>query len=132
MRPTDAEPPIPPRKYLCDLCGEKIERPETGLAVLVLDPPHRKLAVLDLPLMRDLERELDRLANDASLKGLVITGRAPTSFAAGADIDALGTLEDERVVSGVGGQYNFVDCGSYPGANKPSDTDPANFENPTP
>ncbi len=34
----------------------RIERPEPGLAVVVLDPPHRKLAVLDVPLVRDLNR----------------------------------------------------------------------------
>ena len=27
----------------------RIERPEPGLAVVVLDPPHRSLAVLDAP-----------------------------------------------------------------------------------
>jgi len=77
----------------------RVERPESGLAVIVLDPPHRKLAVLDLPLIRDLEAAIDQLANDVGLKGVVITGRTPTSFAAGADIDAIDTLEDERVAA---------------------------------
>jgi 3-hydroxyacyl-CoA dehydrogenase/enoyl-CoA hydratase/3-hydroxybutyryl-CoA epimerase len=77
----------------------RVERPEAGLAVVVLDPPHRKLAVLDLPLMRDLEAAIDKLANDTGLKGVVITGRTPTSFAAGADIDAIETLDDERIAA---------------------------------
>ncbi|MFN0007362.1 MAG: enoyl-CoA hydratase-related protein, partial [Planctomycetota bacterium] len=76
----------------------RIERPEPGLAVLVLDPPHRKLAVLDAPLLRDLDLALDEVRRDASLRGLVVTGRTPTSFAAGADIDALAAIRDPEVV----------------------------------
>jgi 3-hydroxyacyl-CoA dehydrogenase / enoyl-CoA hydratase / 3-hydroxybutyryl-CoA epimerase len=71
----------------------RLERPRKGLAVLVLDPPHRKLAILDLPLLRDLSSALDVLATDDGLEGLVITGREPTAFAAGADLDALARIE---------------------------------------
>ncbi|HKJ25222.1 MAG TPA: enoyl-CoA hydratase-related protein, partial [Myxococcota bacterium] len=73
----------------------RLERPEPGLAVVVLDPPHRKLAVFDLALMRDLEAAVDELARDGSLKGVVFTGRTPTSFAAGADIEAIAHIEDK-------------------------------------
>jgi 3-hydroxyacyl-CoA dehydrogenase/enoyl-CoA hydratase/3-hydroxybutyryl-CoA epimerase len=72
----------------------RVERPEPGLAVLVLDPPHRKKAVLDLPLMRDLADRLEGLASERDLRGVVITGREPTSFAVGADLDALAALSD--------------------------------------
>jgi 3-hydroxyacyl-CoA dehydrogenase/enoyl-CoA hydratase/3-hydroxybutyryl-CoA epimerase len=75
----------------------RVERPEPGLAVLVLDPPHRKLAVIDLPLMRDLDAALAALAAEGELRGLVLTGRAPTVFAAGADLDTLAELTDEHV-----------------------------------
>ncbi|HVS11299.1 MAG TPA: 3-hydroxyacyl-CoA dehydrogenase NAD-binding domain-containing protein [Planctomycetota bacterium] len=77
----------------------RVERPEPGLAVLVLDPPHRSLAVLDLPLMRDLGAALERLAADEGLEGLVVTGREPTSFAAGADLETLEALEDAAVAT---------------------------------
>jgi 3-hydroxyacyl-CoA dehydrogenase/enoyl-CoA hydratase/3-hydroxybutyryl-CoA epimerase len=77
----------------------RVERPEPGLAVLVLDPPHRSLAVLDLPLMRDLGAALERLAADEGLEGLVVTGRDPTSFAAGADLETLEGLEDAGVAT---------------------------------
>jgi 3-hydroxyacyl-CoA dehydrogenase/enoyl-CoA hydratase/3-hydroxybutyryl-CoA epimerase len=77
----------------------RVERPETGLAVVVLDPPHRKLAVLDLPLMRDLDATFDKLSSDTGLKGVVITGRTPTSFAAGADVDAIRELTDGRLAT---------------------------------
>ncbi|MBK8179708.1 MAG: enoyl-CoA hydratase/isomerase family protein [Planctomycetes bacterium] len=85
LMPKDAPPP--------GACV-RIERPEPGLARLVLDPPHRKLAVLDVALMQDLERALDALSGDSGLVALVITGREPTSFAAGADIDALTSIDD--------------------------------------
>ncbi len=77
----------------------RIERPEKGLAVLVLDPPHRTKAVLDLWLMRDLASALDKLAQDGGLAGVVITGREPTSFALGADLDALAVIQDAAVAS---------------------------------
>ncbi|HVS19010.1 MAG TPA: enoyl-CoA hydratase-related protein, partial [Planctomycetota bacterium] len=76
----------------------RIERPEKGLAVLVLDPPHRKQAVLDMALMRDLASALEKMAQDGGLEGLVITGREPTRFAVGADLDALAEQTDAQVV----------------------------------
>jgi 3-hydroxyacyl-CoA dehydrogenase/enoyl-CoA hydratase/3-hydroxybutyryl-CoA epimerase len=79
----------------------RVERPEPGLAVLVLDPPHRSLAVLDLPLLRDLDLALEDLERDSALRGLVIAGRTPTSFAAGADLDALAELTDPALVAKV-------------------------------
>src|SRR5688572_1685567 len=73
----------------------RIERPEPGLARLHLDPPHRKLALFDVPLLLDLDRALDELAQDASLKGLVIAGKEPLSFAGGADIDTIRKIDNE-------------------------------------
>jgi 3-hydroxyacyl-CoA dehydrogenase/enoyl-CoA hydratase/3-hydroxybutyryl-CoA epimerase len=81
----------------------RIERPEPGLVVIVLDPPHRSLAVLDLPLLRDLDLALDEIERDSELRGLVITGRSTTSFAAGADLDALASLTDPALVGRVVG-----------------------------
>ena len=89
--------PLPPH---CPATGTCIryEQPEPGLVVLVLDPPHRKLAVLDLPLMRDLSLAITRLEDDRARRGVVITGRAPLEFALGADIDAIGAIEDPALV----------------------------------
>ncbi|MCC6785420.1 MAG: enoyl-CoA hydratase/isomerase family protein [Planctomycetes bacterium] len=72
----------------------RLERPEPGLAVLVLDPPHRSLAVLDGPLLRDLETHVATLEQDPQLRGVVITGRSPSQFAAGADVHAILALRD--------------------------------------
>ena len=78
-----------------------IARPAPDLMVLTLDPPHRSMAVLDLPLMRDLDLALDHVDAEKGLTGLVITGREPLSFAAGADIDAIETADDAALVERV-------------------------------
>ena len=76
----------------------RIERPEDGLVRLVLDPPHRtKIAVFDVPLLTDLDRAIDELAGDASVRGLVVTGREPLSFAAGADVESIAQITDPAV-----------------------------------
>lgn len=81
----------------------RIERPEEGLAVIVLDPPHRpKLAVLDMPLLRDLGAALEEVAGDPSVTGLVITGRSPLSFAGGADVEGISDLHDRELALRVG------------------------------
>lgn len=77
----------------------RIERPEAGLAVVTLDPPHRKMAVFDVPLLRDLERAIEELAKDASLRGIVITGKEPLSFAAGADVETIAKISDPPLAS---------------------------------
>ena len=84
----------------CPEAGEciRVERPEPGLAVVILDPPHRSLAVLDAPLIRDLDAVVEDLEQDTSLNGIVLTGRAPGQFAAGADIDAIAQLTDPKVI----------------------------------
>ena len=90
--------PLPPDAPESGRCV-RIERPEAGLARLVLDPPHRKMAVFDVPLLADMERALDELARDGSLRGLVITGREPLSFAAGADVDTIQGIRDPALAS---------------------------------
>ncbi|MAW59198.1 MAG: hypothetical protein CMJ94_00025 [Planctomycetes bacterium] len=72
----------------------RIERPEPGLAVVVLDPPHRSLAVLDAPLIRDLEAAVSELENTHGLRGIVFAGAEPLKFAAGADVDAIESITD--------------------------------------
>ncbi len=77
----------------------RIEHPEPGLARLHLDPPHRKIALFDVPLLGDLDRALDGLAQDAGLRGLVIAGKEPLSFAAGADVDTITRLTDAELAN---------------------------------
>jgi 3-hydroxyacyl-CoA dehydrogenase/enoyl-CoA hydratase/3-hydroxybutyryl-CoA epimerase len=90
LMPDDAPPP--------GACV-RVEHPEPGLARVVLDPPHRRKAVLDLPLMRDLAAALDALATQKELRGVVVTGREPTTFAVGADLDALARIGDPALAT---------------------------------
>ncbi|MSR61251.1 MAG: hypothetical protein EXS08_02220 [Planctomycetes bacterium] len=90
--------PLPAEAPAAGSCV-RIERPEAGLALLYLDPPHRKMAVFDVPLLRDLDRALEELAKDASLRGLVITGKEPLSFAAGADVETIAKVSDPALAT---------------------------------
>ncbi len=76
----------------------RIKRPEAGLVVLTLDPPHRTATVLDLPLWRDLALALATVQPSGGDRALVIRGREPLHFAFGADIDAIETLSDPELV----------------------------------
>jgi 3-hydroxyacyl-CoA dehydrogenase/enoyl-CoA hydratase/3-hydroxybutyryl-CoA epimerase len=77
----------------------RVERPEAGLALVFLEPPHRKMAVFDVPLLRDLQAALEELAKDGKLRGLVITGKEPLSFAAGADVETITRIKDPELAS---------------------------------
>jgi 3-hydroxyacyl-CoA dehydrogenase/enoyl-CoA hydratase/3-hydroxybutyryl-CoA epimerase len=76
----------------------RIKRPEAGLVVLTLDPPHRSATVLDLPLWRDLALALATVQPSGGDRALVIRGREPLHFAFGADIEAIETLSDPELV----------------------------------
>jgi 3-hydroxyacyl-CoA dehydrogenase/enoyl-CoA hydratase/3-hydroxybutyryl-CoA epimerase len=86
----------------------RIERPEPGLAVLILDPPHRKIAVFDAPLLRDLDLALAELERDTTLRGMVLTGRDPLSFAAGADVEAIAGLADPAAARAIVSQVHAL------------------------
>lgn len=87
----------------------RVDRPEPDLAVLSLVPPHRSLAVLDAPLLRDFAAALDALEADKDLKGLVVAGAEPLKFAAGADLEAIRSMDQaadvEEVVRVVHGLF---------------------------
>jgi 3-hydroxyacyl-CoA dehydrogenase/enoyl-CoA hydratase/3-hydroxybutyryl-CoA epimerase len=90
--------PLPPNAPARGTCV-RASRPEPNLVELVLDPPHRSLAVFDVPLLADLDAALDSLEHDGLVRGLVITGRSTKQFAAGADIDALAELTDPALLA---------------------------------
>ena len=76
----------------------RLERPEPGLAVLVMDPPHRSFPVLDAPMLRDIDAALTEVEADESITGVVLTGRRPDQFLAGADVEAIATVTDPGIV----------------------------------
>ncbi len=89
--------PMPPDAPPPRACV-RLERPEPGLARIVLDAPHRTLTVFDVPTMRDFDLALTDVENDATLRALVITGRDAKTFAGGADIDAIASATDVAFV----------------------------------
>ncbi|MAE47137.1 MAG: hypothetical protein CMJ86_09630 [Planctomycetes bacterium] len=76
----------------------RVERPESGLAVVTFDSPHRSFPIFDAPLLRDLDTVLTELENDVTLKGIVFTGRHPGQFLAGADVEAIQEITDPLLV----------------------------------
>ncbi len=76
----------------------RLERPEPGLAILVMDPPHRSFPVLDAPMLRDIDAALTELEADTSITGIVLTGRRADQFLAGADVEAIATVTDPGIV----------------------------------
>lgn len=74
----------------------RLEHPEPGVAMVVLDPPHRSLAVLDAPLIRDLEAVVGQLETTGGLKGIIFAGAEPLKFAAGADVDAIESITERE------------------------------------
>ncbi|MBM3976960.1 MAG: hypothetical protein FJ299_08220 [Planctomycetes bacterium] len=90
--------PLPPDAPPAGSCV-RVTRPEPGLVVLALDPPHRSLAVFDAPLLRDLDLALTELESDAEMRALVITGREPLSFAAGADVKTIAAVREAEIAA---------------------------------
>lgn len=78
----------------------RVDEIEPGLLRIVPDPPNRSFPVLDGPLIADLEALLDRVESERP-RGIVIAGRRPNQFLAGADVRAIAQVEDTRVVEGV-------------------------------
>lgn len=75
----------------------RVERPETGLAIVIFDPPHRSFPVFDAPMVRDLREVIRELAGDKDLRGVVFTGRKADQFLAGADVEGIGSITDPSI-----------------------------------
>lgn len=63
----------------------QIETRADGVAILWLDVPGRSMNVISLDLARELDALIDRIKNDASIKGAVVASRK-SAFAAGFDL----------------------------------------------
>ena len=60
-----------------------------GIAVAVFDTPGEKVNVLSTVFLGEFEAELDRIAADGSVRGLVLASAKPDCFLAGADLKAM-------------------------------------------
>jgi enoyl-CoA hydratase/carnithine racemase len=76
----------------------RVERPQDGVALVVLDRPERRNA-LSIALRLALADTLDALADDASVRAIVLTGEG-SAFCAGMDIGEFGGDREhkERIV----------------------------------
>jgi 3-hydroxyacyl-CoA dehydrogenase/enoyl-CoA hydratase/3-hydroxybutyryl-CoA epimerase len=71
---------------------------EQGIVHLVMDHPGRKVNVLDLEALADLERAVAELGARPGLRGVVLLSGKSGSFIAGADVQAIGALTDRDQV----------------------------------
>jgi enoyl-CoA hydratase/carnithine racemase len=67
-----------------------------GVALIVLNRPD-KLNALSFGLVRELDAELTRLADDDGVKAVVLTGAGDKAFSAGADIHEMAGLSAEAL-----------------------------------
>ena len=70
-------------------------RIEEGIAVITLDIP--PVNVLNLKVLEELEKTIDQIAADSSVKGVVITAAGANAFCAGADVKTFASLGPEKV-----------------------------------
>ncbi|HTW82800.1 MAG TPA: enoyl-CoA hydratase-related protein [Candidatus Sulfotelmatobacter sp.] len=66
-----------------------------AVATVTLNRP-QVLNALNLQLLGELTEVLDELANDVTVRAVILTGAGPKAFAAGADIGELNALADAR------------------------------------
>ncbi|HEY2882042.1 MAG TPA: 3-hydroxyacyl-CoA dehydrogenase NAD-binding domain-containing protein, partial [Pirellulales bacterium] len=64
----------------------RLSFPESDIAVLTLDDPHKKANVLSRHVLEELSAHLDVLEKRTDLAGLVVRSAKPGSFIAGADL----------------------------------------------
>ncbi len=70
---------------------------EGGIALLTLDRPDHLANTLDEATLLALEVELESLAAEEGLRGLILTSAKPAIFVAGADFSFFRTLDSERL-----------------------------------
>ncbi len=65
---------------------------DSGVALVTFDVPGRSMNTLTAEVMRELGELVERLRNDAAIKGAVITSGKASGFCAGADLGEMGGL----------------------------------------
>jgi 3-hydroxyacyl-CoA dehydrogenase/enoyl-CoA hydratase/3-hydroxybutyryl-CoA epimerase len=80
-----------------------------GIAVVTLDVPGQSMNTLRTEAITDLERVLDAVEGDATVRGVVLTSGKPDSFIAGADVAMFGEVAsiDEGIELSRAGQRAF-------------------------
>ena len=68
------------------------------IAQLIMDDPRRRINVLDVEAIADLERALDELEGAPALAGVVLRSGKSGSFIAGADVATIAAITDRAQV----------------------------------
>jgi 3-hydroxyacyl-CoA dehydrogenase/enoyl-CoA hydratase/3-hydroxybutyryl-CoA epimerase len=76
----------------------RVEPTAGGIVHLVMDHPDRKVNVLDVEAIGDLDRALDQVAAVPGLRGVVLVSGKSGSFIAGADVQAIGAITERDEV----------------------------------
>src|SRR5690606_40235691 len=92
------------REWSSDVCSSDLVDTESdGIALVTWDMPDRSMNVFTEEVMDELEKIVDRVAGDDTIKGAVITS-GKESFSAGADLTMLQKMLDRKsVVEGTTG-----------------------------
>src|SRR5581483_10834804 len=69
----------------------KFETDTDGIALVTWDMPGKSMNVIDQSVIEELEQLVDKVANDAAIKGAVVTSGKDT-FSGGADLTMLQSL----------------------------------------
>src|SRR5215469_8666092 len=72
-----------------DLAQFKWEQDGEGIVSLTWDTPGKPVNLLSMAAVAELGQVIDRIAGDASIKGLIITSAKQGNFCAGADLDEM-------------------------------------------
>ncbi len=74
----------------------QIIKESDGICFLIFDTPDKKVNVLDMTVMDELEINLNSIAQDKSCKGLIITSGKENVFIAGADISVINGVKSKQ------------------------------------
>ncbi|MCP5539577.1 MAG: enoyl-CoA hydratase/isomerase family protein [Akkermansiaceae bacterium] len=85
-----------------------LHRRDDGIAELVFDRAGSAANIFDMPALDELDRHLETIENDASLRGLIVRSAKPAIFIAGADIKSLARETGDALEAFIGkGQRVF-------------------------
>jgi 3-hydroxyacyl-CoA dehydrogenase/enoyl-CoA hydratase/3-hydroxybutyryl-CoA epimerase len=100
---TLVDEPVPVTAPAGSLSPFRLTIEPDGLALLVFDTPSEKVNKLSMPVMKELERVLDGLANRSDVKALLLLSAKPGVFIAGADVNEIAKADrnaDPEMVRG--------------------------------
>ena len=78
-----------------------IEREDGNVAVVIFKNHEKELNTLSESVIRELDKVIDKLAEDSTLQGVVFMSGRPDQFIVGADIDQFSAARCKRIFLGM-------------------------------